>query len=111
MLEFLQNLTGSLSFLSWLPSLPEMNVSDGAVSISAAISGAGTVVLGKFTSNIGYLTMPINYCALFIGAVMANWLLSGIHLPVDPDFQAPMIFAVAGMMITALSMMMFVKEE
>jgi hypothetical protein len=111
MLDFLQGLTGNLTFLSWLPGLPDLSVSDGAVSISAAISGAGTVILGKFTSNIGYLTMPVNYCALFIGAVIANWLLSGVHLPVDPDFQAPMIFAVAGMMITALSMMMLVKEE
>ena len=111
MLDFFQGLTGHISFLGWLPGLPDWGIGDEAFSISAVFSGAGAVVLTKFTSNIGFVTMPINYCALFVGAVTSNWLFSGVHLPVDPDFQAPMIFAVAGMMVTALSLMMFMKEE
>ena len=111
MLNFFDGLTGHMSFLDWLPSLPDWGAGNDALSISAICSGAGAVILTKFTSNIGFVTMPINYCALFFGAMMSNWLFSGVDIPVDPDFQAPMVLAVAGMIVTALSLMMFMKEE
>jgi hypothetical protein len=111
MFDFLDGLTGHLSFLHWLPSLHGWALPPEALSISAVFSGAGAVVLSKFTSNVGFITMPINYCALFFGALASNYLLSGVHLPIDPDFQAPMVLAVGGMMVTALSLMMFMKEE
>ena len=111
MFDFLNGFTSHMSFLNWLPSLHGWSMPADVLSISAVFSGAGTVVLSKFTSNVGFITMPINYCALFGGALASNWLLSGVHLPIDPDFQAPMVFAVGGMMVMALSLMMLMREE
>ena len=111
MFDFLSGLTGSISFLGWLPGMSWLELPREVYSISAVFSGAGAVIFSKFTSNVGFITMPINYCVLFFGALMSNWLFAGANLPIDPDFQAPMVYAVGGMMIMALSLMMFLKEQ
>jgi hypothetical protein len=89
--------------LSFLP--PE------SVSMSSLFSGAGAVILGKFTGSVGGLTMPLNYSAMFIGAVAANWLLGGIHLPMDQQIQQPMLITLGGMLIGAFAMMWWMQSE
>ena len=34
--------------------------------------------------------MPLNCSALFIGALLSNWLLGGIDLPMDHQLQQPL---------------------
>ncbi|MGQ0486156.1 MAG: hypothetical protein ACT4SY_12495 [Hyphomicrobiales bacterium] len=76
-----------------------------SVSMSSLFSGAGTMILGKFTSGVGYLTMPLNYFAMFAGAVAANWLLGGIELPMDQQLQQPLLITLGGMLIGAFAML------
>jgi hypothetical protein len=104
---------GVLDHLPYMPDTAEiLALSPEKVSIAAIFSGAGSVILGKFTGSVGYLTLPMNYCALFFGAVMGNWALSGVRIPMlDATFQTPMLFAVAGMIVTALAVLMFTKTE
>jgi hypothetical protein len=109
----LNNGFGSLGHLSFLPNPARiLELAPVSISLAAIFSGAGSVILGKYTGSVGYLTMPINYCVLFLGALLSNWLFEGVRLPMlDPNMQAPMVFTVAGMTVTALAMMMFVRTE
>jgi hypothetical protein len=108
-LEFWHALSGAVD---WLP-IPErmMGLPTEAVSVSAVFSGSGTVILSKFTSNVGAITMPLNYCALFVGALFGNWLLQGTSIPLANHIQTSMVFAVAGMTVMALTMMCFLRSE
>jgi hypothetical protein len=98
--------------IDWLP-IPErfLGLPTEAVSVSAIFSGSGAVILGKFTSNVGAITLPINYCALFGGALVSNWVLQGTYLPYGNHIQTAVVFAIAGMTVTALSMMCFLPSE
>lgn len=104
-----QILTLSLSSITSLvdtgPMPPE------AVSISSLFSGVGALILGKFTGSIGGLTMPINYSALFLGAMASNWLLHGIDLPIDKSLQQPMLVTMIGMVFAAFVMMRWLNNE
>ena len=82
-----------------------------AVSLSSLFSGAGAVILGKFTGSVGALTMPMNYSALFIGALAANWMFRGVHLPMDQQIQQPLLVTLGGMLIGAFSMMWWMTER
>lgn len=82
-----------------------------SVSMSSLFSGAGAMILGKFTGGVGSLTLPLNYSAMFIGAVVANWLLGGIQLPMDQQLQQPMLITLAGMLIGAFSMMWWMQSN
>ena len=108
-LEFWHALGGAVD---WLP-IPErmMGLPTEAVSVSAVFSGSGAVILGKFTSNVGAVTMPLNYCALFVGALISNWLFQGTYLPVGNHIQTAIVFAIAGMTVMALTMMCFLRSE
>jgi hypothetical protein len=89
--------------LSFLP--PE------SVSMSSLFSGAGALILGKFTGGVGSLTLPINYSAMFIGAVAANWLLGGIQLPMDQQLQQPLLITLGGMLIGAFAMLWWMQTD
>jgi hypothetical protein len=104
---------GILDHLSFLPGPSDLlALAPEKVSIAAIFSGAGSVILGKFTGSVGYLTMPANYSALFIGAVLANWAFEGIRIPmVDATMQTPMILTFAGMTVSALAMLLFTRSE
>lgn len=82
-----------------------------AVSLSTLFSGAGAVILEKFTGNVGALTMPMNYAALFVGALMANWAFSGLNLPMDQQLQQPMLITLGGMLIGAFSMLWWLRPR
>lgn len=80
-----------------------------AMSLSILFSGAGAVILEKFTGSVGALTMPMNYAALFVGALMANWAFSGLHLPMDQQLQQPMLITLGGMLIGSFSMLWWLR--
>jgi hypothetical protein len=109
--DFLSNLGSGGIWLNWLPDFGQfVSLPAEAFSISAIFSGAGAVILGKFTSNLGALTLPFNYVGLLIGALLANWALAGIHLPLAGDFQAPIIFALAGMTVAGVAMIALMRR-
>jgi hypothetical protein len=98
-------------WLNWLPSFGHFfDLPPATFSISAIFSGAGAVILGKFTTNLGALTLPLNYVGLFVGALLANCWFGGIQLPLAGDFQAPIIFALAGMSFTGVAMMALLRR-
>ena len=103
--DLLSNFSSGNIWSNWLPGFGHMDLPSGTLSVSAIFSGVGAIILGKFTGDLGALTLPINYIGLFIGAILANWGLSGIHLPLAGDLQAPIIFALTGMTFTGLVMM------
>jgi hypothetical protein len=109
----LANGFGVLDRLSFLPNPAELlSMAPEKISIAAIFSGAGSVILGKFTGSVGYITMPINYSALFIGAVLSNWAFASVRIPMlDATMQTPMLLTVAGMTVTALAVMMFTRTE
>lgn len=82
-----------------------------SVSMSSLFSGAGAVILGKFTGSVGGLTMPLNYSAMFIGAIVANWFLGGIDLPMDQKLQQPMLITLGGMLIGAFAMLWWMQSD
>lgn len=82
-----------------------------SVSMSSIFSGAGAVILSKFTGSVGGLTMPLNYSAMFIGAIAANWFLGGIVLPMDQQLQQPMLITLGGMLIGAFAMLWWMQTD
>jgi hypothetical protein len=111
MIDFLEWLGISFSWLDWFERLiggaplPSM-----AVAICAVFAGIGTALLGNFTAKSTVTTL-INALFLFVGALIGNLLLRGIHLPLDPDRQAPILFAMAGMVPAALLMLVINKPQ
>ena len=73
--ELLYNITSLFSMTPDLGPVPET-----ALPWATTFSGFGAVILGKFTGTFGGLTLPLNFSALFIGAIMSNWLLKGLDL-------------------------------
>jgi hypothetical protein len=109
--EFLRNLGSGGIWLGWLPNLGHfLSLPPEAFSVSAVYAALGAVILGKFTAKVGAMTLPLNYAALLAGALIANWALSGVHLPVGNDLQAPIIFAIVGMTPAAVMMMAFLRN-
>ena len=104
-------LTASLPSVSGAFGLGTGLVPPEAVSLSSLFSGGGAVILGKFTGSVGTLTMPINYSALFVGALAANWMFRGVHLPMDQQIQQPLLVTLGGMLIGAFSMMWWQQER
>lgn len=82
-----------------------------AVGISLVLAAIGAAILGKFTSNIGFATVPMNYGALYVGALAGNWLLAGSDLNLEARLTAPLLFALAGMTVMALSMMLVLRRD
>jgi hypothetical protein len=110
--DLLSNFGSGGIWLNWLPSFGyASDLPSSTFSVSAIFSGAGAVILGKFTTNLGAFTLPLNYLSLMIGAVIANWGLAGVKLPLGSDLQAPIIFAMAGMTIAGLAMMAVLRRN
>ena len=60
--------------------------------------------------DLGASHPAFNYVGLLIGALVANWAFAGIHLPLAGDFQAPIIFALAGMSVTGIAMIALMRR-
>jgi hypothetical protein len=69
----------------------------------------GGLILSKFTGSFGTLTLPINWSACFIGAMMSNWLLQNFKLPVGSAVEAPMMMSMIGMSLASFAMMLWLQ--
>jgi hypothetical protein len=107
-----------LSGTSWLHAVRSfmgtLNVFDlpsHVFSIAVVFSSAALVILNRFTGDVGYATVPLNYLALLFGALLANWWLRDIRTPFEPTLQAPIVFAIAGMTAAGLFMMFVLRKQ
>jgi hypothetical protein len=87
------------------------NMPAETLPLSTLSCGLGALVLSKFTGSLGLLTVPVNYSALFIGAVFSNWLLHGLDLPIDKLTAQPLLITLVGMTIAAFSMMYWLQRD
>ena len=99
-------------WFDWLPDLsPWAFLPSQTVAISAVFAGAGAAILSKYTADLGHLSIPVKYGTLFIAALLANWLLSDLRLPLDADLQAPIIYAFVGITVASLGLMILLRRE
>lgn len=91
---------------------------DGAFSVSqstllliVAISFIGTNLVSNITSRQSMLEYVTTYCSLFVGSLLANWLISDIELPVSSDLAQTAITANIGMTCAALLIMAVYGRE
>ncbi|MGH6855094.1 MAG: hypothetical protein ACREDN_06715 [Aestuariivirga sp.] len=82
-----------------------------ALPIPYLCSALGALILGRYTGNFGNLTMPLNYSALFIGAMLSTWALRGIDLPVDHAIYQPLLVSMVGMLGGAFAMMWWLRQD
>ncbi|HEX7260578.1 MAG TPA: hypothetical protein VF258_02090 [Luteolibacter sp.] len=71
---------------------------------------AGAYMLSQKTSEAGPFNFPVNLVAMFLGAALANWIRSGIQLPVDSIVIYPTIMSLTGMTLVALSIIWIAKR-
>jgi H+/Cl- antiporter ClcA len=111
MIRFLEYLGVNFSWVDWVERmiggtpLPPM-----ALWICIIFSAIGTALLSNYTAKSS-VTTAMNATSMFIGALIGNLLLRGIHLPLDPERQAPVVFALAGMIPVALLMLAINKPQ
>jgi MFS-type transporter involved in bile tolerance (Atg22 family) len=104
--DLLQNGLPSFWYLFDWAKLP-----GNALIVTLIFSLFGTVLLGRYTTKFGHLTMPMNFCGLFIGSIVSNWALETVWLPLEPRLQKPMVVSLCGMTIAALLMMVLLRTE
>jgi H+/Cl- antiporter ClcA len=111
MMRFLEEMGMSFAWIEWVQSLiggaplPPM-----ALWICIIFALIGTALLSNYTAK-SVVTTAMNTAAMFIGALIGNLMLRGIHLPLDPERQAPVVFALAGMIPAALLMLAVNKPQ
>jgi H+/Cl- antiporter ClcA len=111
MISFLEYLGVSFAWVDWIERLiggtplPPM-----ALWICVVFAAIGTALLTMYTAKTAVST-AMNAAAMFVGALIGNLLLRGIHLPLDPERQAPIVFAMAGMIPAALIMLALNKPQ
>jgi hypothetical protein len=99
-------------WFDWVPDFsPWAYLPSQTVVVSAVFAGAGTAILSKYTADLGHLSVPIKYGTLFAAALLANWLLSDLRLPLDADLQAPIIYAFVGITVASLGLMILLRRE
>ncbi len=84
-------------------------LSSQAMLLPYVCSVVGALVLGRFTGDLGNLTLPINCAALFLGAMGATWLLQGLNLPMDQSLHQPLLVSLSGMLIGAFAMIWWLR--
>ena len=99
-------------WFGWLPDLsPWAYLPSQTIAISAVFAGAGAAILSKFTADLGHLSVPVKYGTLFVAALLANWLLAPVDLPLDANLQAPIIYAFVGITLASLGLMILLRRE
>src|SRR5947207_1381606 len=87
------------------------NLPVDSLPITYLVIVLGALVLCRFTGRVGALTMPLNCSVLFIGAVLSNWLLGGLDLPMDHQLQQPLLISMIGMVAGACVMMWWLQDD
>jgi len=99
------------AFSSILPSWSAQSLPPEALPLPYLCSILGAFVLGRYTGNLGNLTMALNFCALFLGAMLSTWLFKGLELPMDRAVHQPLLVALIGMLVSAFAMIWWLGKE
>ncbi len=79
--------------------------------IAAVCAALGAFILSRFTMSLGSLTYPINFCALFAGAIIANLVAKYFQAPLDYSFQRPLLVSIAGMAVASVITLLFLSRS
>jgi uncharacterized membrane protein YeaQ/YmgE (transglycosylase-associated protein family) len=79
--------------------------------IALICAALGAFVMSRFTMSMGMLTYPINFLALFVGAVVANLLMKQVRLPLSHDFERPLFVSIAGMAVASVITLVFLSRD
>lgn len=82
-----------------------MSISNATLLLILAVTLVGTNVVANICERQSTLDYVTTFCSLFIGSIMANWLISDIELPVASDLAQSAITANIGMTCAALVVM------
>jgi hypothetical protein len=107
--DFLRDMASSASWIQSMGWLPHFNLAANSVPISIIFAALGSFFLGQFTKTLGFFAFPLNFLVLFFGAIAGNWLFGAVGLRFQEAYQGPMLFALVGMTLAALSLMATVK--
>lgn len=86
-------------------------LSPDVLPLTGLFALAGGLILSKFTGSVGNLTLPINCSALFIGAMISNWLMQNFKLPLSSAIEAPMAVSMIGMTIASLCLLWWLQGD
>jgi hypothetical protein len=87
------------------------SLSPDLLPLTGMFSGGGALILSKFTGSIGNLTLPLNCSALFLGAMVSNWLLQNLKLPLESAVEAPLLMSMLGMTVASFAMMWWLQGD
>ncbi len=71
----------------------------------------GAIFLSRYTRPLGLLTYPLNCLVLLTGAMLANWLMKGIQMPLRQAVEWPLLISLAGMAVAALLMLLLMPRD
>ena len=110
--DLIYDLTSGASWfqsMSWIPAGGAM--SDSALLITLLFAAFGSLLLNNYTRSLGMFSLPLNFAVLFFGGLFGNAVLAGTKLPFENHFHEPMLFALSGMTLAAISVMAVVRSE
>ncbi|MCX7348511.1 MAG: hypothetical protein NTZ54_02980 [Alphaproteobacteria bacterium] len=81
------------------------------VPVALVCAVLGAVILTLFTKRMGLGILLISTAVLFIGAVLANLLTSGIHIPLDRYYVRPMVISCMGMAVSSVLMLLLLARS
>jgi hypothetical protein len=105
-MSMLDTLT-QLDFSMLIDNLIHFRVSSEVMSMCAALSVVGAIILAKFTGSIGTITFPVHFCTLLIGTILTNGILNGIDIPAFQYQQEAFVYSIGGMISTSFAMLWF----
>ena len=96
-------------FFSFIPNAGHMP--DHVLPLALLFSFLGALILGRFTGNLGSLTFPLNFSALFLGAMASNWILRGIQIQVESQVHRPLMGSLVGMLVATIIMLRWMQGD
>ena len=99
------------NLFSIVPSSGGGSLAENALPLALLFSAIGALILTRFTGTLGSLTYPLNFSALFVGAMVSNWLMRGLQLQIDAQIQRPLLASLVGMIVAALIMVRWMQGE
>ena len=94
-------------FFSFVPNAGHMP--EHVLPLAILFSLFGALILGRFTGTLGSLTLPLNFSALFIGAILSNWVMRGIEMQIDAQIHRPLFGSLIGMLIASMIMLRWMQ--
>ena len=97
-------------FLTFFGNLRDYeSLSPQLLPLTGLFATMGGLILTRHTGSIGNATLPLNVSALFIGAMLANWLAQNVKLPLESTVETPLVMSLVGMTLAALLMLRWLQ--